>query len=251
MKLNDKTYNVLKWVCLVVIPAVIALVAGIAPVLGMSDDAAAAVTTVLGAIATAIGGSLGFSTIQYNKELQEASQKPVRTHKVYLSPSEQANKYAFGETTEMVQCVKIAKACAAALEARGVTAVCEPDVAVTQRVRNATEAGDVDLYVPIHTNAFNGEVSGTRVFVRSFQDMEYAWAQTIFAYVDACCPGSSSNIKEYPGLYEFRKTESIPGVYVECDFHDVPDVAKFIISHTTEIGEAIAHGICDALGVEW
>ena len=42
--------------------------------------------------------------------------------KVYLSPSNQTdNRYAYGNTTEAVQCGKIADACRAALERSGVT----------------------------------------------------------------------------------------------------------------------------------
>ena len=40
--------------------------------------------------------------------------------KVYLSPSNQTdNRYAYGNTTEAVQCGKIADACRAALERSG------------------------------------------------------------------------------------------------------------------------------------
>ena len=42
--------------------------------------------------------------------------------KVFLSPSNQYdNRYAYGDTTEGVQCGKIAEACKAALERSGVT----------------------------------------------------------------------------------------------------------------------------------
>lgn len=42
--------------------------------------------------------------------------------KVYLSPSNQTdNRYAYGNTTEAVQCGKIADACRIALERSGVT----------------------------------------------------------------------------------------------------------------------------------
>lgn len=69
--------------------------------------------------------------------------------------------------------------------------------------------------------------------------------------LDACCPGTSSNIKEYPTLWEFVHTVPIPGVYCECDFHDVPSVAEFIITHQKEIGESIARGLCDYYNVVW
>lgn len=42
--------------------------------------------------------------------------------KVYLSPSDQTNNaYAYGNTTEAVQCGKIAEACRAALVRSGVS----------------------------------------------------------------------------------------------------------------------------------
>ena len=39
--------------------------------------------------------------------------------------------------------------------------------------------------------------------------------------------------------------------YIETDFHDNPAVSDWIIAHTTEIGEAICHGICDYFRVEY
>ena len=58
MKLNDRIYDVLKWVVMIVLPAVVALYAALAPVWGWPrpDD----VTAFAGAI-------LGISTAQYNK----------------------------------------------------------------------------------------------------------------------------------------------------------------------------------------
>ena len=170
--------------------------------------------------------------------------------KVYLSPSGQyANTYSYGNTTEKEQCTKIALACQAALQRCGIEALCEPDVEFYQRIANADAAG-VDLYVPIHTNAFNGQTTGTRMFYYSVLSKGFKACKAIFPYVDELCPGTSSNIKSNPGLIELKKPKA-PGAYVECDFHDVPKIAKFIIEHTTEIGEAIAHGICDYFGVKY
>ena len=39
--------------------------------------------------------------------------------------------------------------------------------------------------------------------------------------------------------------------YLEVDFHDVLSVAKWLIEHTVEVGEAVAHGICDYFGVTY
>ena len=45
------------------------------------------------------------------------------------------------------------------------------------------------------------------------------------------------------------RTPAAPTVYCECEFHDTVEGAKWIVEHTTEIGEAIAKGLCKYLGV--
>ena len=42
-----------------------------------------------------------------------------------------------------------------------------------------------------------------------------------------------------------------PCVYVEADFHDVPDIAKWLIENTVAVGEAICKGICNYFGVSY
>ena len=64
----------------------------------------------------------------------------------------------------------------------------------------------------------------------------------------AVTPGSPDVVRAYPALYEV-KHPAAPTVYIEVDFHDVPAVAAWIIASTTVIGEAIAKGLCAALGV--
>lgn len=52
------------------------------------------------------------------------------------------------------------------------------------------------------------------------------------------------------GLYELGYTTAT-AVYVECEFHDRADLAAWIIEHTTELGEAIARGVCKGAGVTY
>ena len=52
------------------------------------------------------------------------------------------------------------------------------------------------------------------------------------------------------GLYELGYTTGT-AVYVECEFHDRADLATWIIEHTTELGEAIARGVCKGAGVTY
>lgn len=170
--------------------------------------------------------------------------------KVFLSPSEQYNNaYAWGNTTEGVQCGKIADACKVALERCGITVRLQHDGTMASKCQNADSWG-ADLYVCIHTNAFNGSVSGTRMFCHDTTGKGYKACKAIFNVLAPLTPGKSENISVNQQLFEIR-VPSAPTAYIECEFHDVPSVAKWIVEHTTDIGEAIAHGICNYFGVAY
>ena len=69
MKLPDKLYDILKWITMIVIPALATAYVGLASVWGwpFADEiakTAAVVCTLLGAL-------LGISTAQYNKGMHE------------------------------------------------------------------------------------------------------------------------------------------------------------------------------------
>lgn len=168
--------------------------------------------------------------------------------KVFLSPSNQYdNRYAYGNTTEGEQCGKIAEACRAALERSGVTVKLMHDESMQEKVA-ASNAFGADLHVPIHTNAFNGTVSGTRMFYYADGGEGQKACQAIFARLAPVTPGTSENIRADASLYEVR-VPAAPTAYVECEFHDNATTAKWIVEHTDDIGEAIARGICDYFGV--
>ena len=167
--------------------------------------------------------------------------------KVFLSPSNQYdNVYAYGNTTEGVQCGKIAEACKIALERSGVDVMLMHDESMQEKCA-ASNAFDADLHVPIHTNAFNGKVMGTRMFCYN-TGKGMAACKAIFARVAPLSPGTSENIQVNQKLYEVR-VPAAPTAYLECEFHDTVEGAKWIVENTTAIGEAIAHGICDYFGV--
>ena len=167
--------------------------------------------------------------------------------KVFLSPSNQYdNVYAYGNTTEGVQCGKIADACKVALERSGVTVKLMHDESMQEKCA-ASNAFDADLHVPIHTNAFNGKVMGTRMFCYN-TGKGMAACKAIFARVAPLSPGTSENIQVNQKLYEVR-VPAAPTAYIECEFHDTVEGAKWIVENTVLIGEAIARGICDYFGV--
>lgn len=171
-------------------------------------------------------------------------------YKIYLSPSDQnANAYAFGDTNERVQCCRIALAAHEALERCGFVVRTNQFGTMEYRVAESNSWG-ADLHVPIHTNAFNGEVSGTRMFYLNEQSKGKDACLAIFNRLAPVTPGASESIRAYPELYELKATTAV-AAYIECEFHDVPEVAKWIIEHVTDIGEAICAGICDYFGVDY
>lgn len=65
MKLNDKAYDVLKWIALIFIPAVGALYFGLAQIWGFPYGEEIVGTLTL--IDTFLGALIGISTVNYNK----------------------------------------------------------------------------------------------------------------------------------------------------------------------------------------
>ena len=170
--------------------------------------------------------------------------------KVFLSPSNQYdNVYAYGDTTEGVQCGKIAEACKVALERSGVDVMLMHDESMQTKCAESNKF-DADLHVPIHTNAFNGKVMGTRLFCYSAGGKGMAACKAIFARLAPITPGESENIQVNADYYEVR-VPAAPTAYIECEFHDTVEGAKWIVENTVLIGETIARGICDYFGVKF
>ena len=172
--------------------------------------------------------------------------------RVYLSPSDQRrNTYAVGGTTEAIQCGRIAWACKAALERSGVEVMLGQYDLMASRVA-ASNLFKADLHVPIHTNACNGKASGTHLFCYSSKKSSagYKACKAVMDVLGPVTPGTSDVIRAYPALFEV-KYPAAPTVYIEVDFHDVPRIAQWLIDNTTFIGETIAKGLCNALGVKF
>ena len=172
--------------------------------------------------------------------------------RVYLSPSDQRrNTYAVGNTTEDVQCGKIAAACKAALERSGVEVMVGQYDTMANRVAESN-LFKADLHVPIHTNAANGKATGTHIFCydASPYSAGYKACKKVLDVLGPLTPGAPDVVRAYPALYEVKHPAAAT-VYIEVDFHDVPRVAEWIIANTTVIGETIAKGLCAALGVKF
>jgi len=170
--------------------------------------------------------------------------------KVYISPSDQVkNTYAAGNTTEAIQCRAIAQLLVAALNRCGFDAITNVTDGMYERVAESNDWG-ADLHICIHTNAYNGNVSGTRIFCYELDTPGYEVCKSVMATLAPITPGGSDGVSAYPQLYEERATNA-PCCYIEVDFHDVPMVAEWIIAHKPEIAEAIAQGVCNYYGVKY
>ena len=168
--------------------------------------------------------------------------------KIYLSPSDQVrNIYAYGNTNEAAQCRKIAAACKTALERSGFavrTNFEDGTNAMYTRVAESNTWG-ADLHLCIHTNAGGGR--GCVVFVSSKSAERMKYAQPVFDEIDAITPYRSVYGIREKQFYEIRNTNCVC-VYCECEFHDSPLLAQWIVEHTDDIGEALCRGVCRAAG---
>lgn len=69
MKLNNKLYDVLKWICMIASPALCTLLVTLASLWGWAIPIEAIVGTIT-AVTTFIGVLIGISTHNYNKEVE-------------------------------------------------------------------------------------------------------------------------------------------------------------------------------------
>lgn len=169
--------------------------------------------------------------------------------KIYISPSSQPeNKYAYGNTNEQEQCNKIALECVKIAKRCGFEAKTNTNSDMYSRVSESNKWG-ADLHMPIHTNAANGKVQGTRLFSFDAKGTGYKICKSVMKTLAPITPGTSDSIT-VQSFYEITDTNA-PCCYIEVAFHDNVTEAKWIIGHTKKIAEAIVKGICNYYGVKY
>ncbi len=73
MRIPDEIYNVLKWIALIFIPAIVTFLSVVLGVLSVDPRTTNIVITIITAVGTLIGSLIGVSTKAYNKEQQEGN----------------------------------------------------------------------------------------------------------------------------------------------------------------------------------
>ncbi len=161
---------------------------------------------------------------------------------VFLSPSDQlGNTYAFGDTNEAVVCQQICTLLEDRLNKLGVMVDSDPNMYYAVDRSNKLRP---DLHLAIHTNASpNHNVRGVRVFYHSESVYGKTYADKFFRALSGLYEGSHA-VKPYDVLYELRRTVS-PAVYLELDFHDTVDGAKWLIDNKVLIADTLCNTIAD------
>lgn len=173
--------------------------------------------------------------------------------KIYFSPSDQTrNTYAAGNTNEAAQCRKIALYAVDAAKRCGFEALTDAvsggDEAMDLRIEQSNDWG-ADVHIPIHTNAFNGQVQGTRLFCFSIPGDGYNICAAIMNTLAPITPGSSDNITT--ARFAEILQANAPTAYIEVAFHDNEEEAQWIIDHKKDIAEAIVKGLCSHFGMKY
>lgn len=170
--------------------------------------------------------------------------------KIYISPSNQnGNKYAFGNTNEMEVCNKIADKVVEDLTLNAFTVKkAKKGQAMVDSIKESNTF-KADLHICIHTNAGGG--AGTVVFVYDKSKTNMQYAQPIYKNVQSITPGKTEyGVRAYPELAEINSTTAVC-VYIEVEFHDNKDLAKWIISNVDKIAKAIVKGICEGCNKQY
>lgn len=174
--------------------------------------------------------------------------------KIYLSPSNQhANTYSAGNTNECEECNRIAEACELALKRCGFDVRRAPKEQDMNQSIQESNAWNAYLHICIHTNAGGG--SGPLVMVRKKDSKRMQYATPIYDSLFTLCGrnkgyGVRRDVDVTGNLAELKNTNAI-GIYCECEFHDDANLAKWIIEHVKDIGEAICKGVCQGAGAAY
>ena len=160
--------------------------------------------------------------------------------KIYISPSSQtANMYSGHNISEALVCRKIGEHLETALKRNGVTVkLANENLTYKERVADSNAWGS-DYHVAIHTNAGGGK--GTRLFcTESTSNLDITKA--VFESVSLLTPTYPDKIVENNALYEIKKT-TMPCLYLEVEFHDNENLAKWILDNEENIAESICKGL--------
>ena len=166
--------------------------------------------------------------------------------KFYISPSSQeANLYA-NRTNEEAVMNLIADSLCEKLKAYS------PSIEFMRNKKSNTYAGHVlesntykpDIHLAIHSNALNGKARGCEVFCydpNSTTSISTKLAWFLYEKVSALTPTVDRGVKA--GTMAEVRSVHAPAVLIEIAFHDNPEDAAWIVSHISDLTNAILSSI--------
>ena len=172
---------------------------------------------------------------------------------LFLSPSTQEyNEYITGGNEEYYTNL-IADAMEPYLRASGITFTRnDPSLTVGGSVR-ASNAGNYDLHLAIHTNAsppaLSGRVQGTDVYYYPTSSQGQRAAEIIAKNIETIYPypelvGTVASDQ----LYELNNTRA-PAVLVELAYHDNWEDANWIINNIELIAQTLVRALTEYFGI--
>ena len=178
-------------------------------------------------------------------------------YNVYISPSMQTgNKYSAGNTTEEIECNRIADELEREFQRCGITYLRGASSGTLAARCAESNLNKCKIHLSLHTNATNfnntsGTAKGVELYFYKTSLVSKAACQDVYNELVAVM-GNGRGLKSSSmvNFYEPNNTNGIT-VYVEAGFHDYPVEAQWIINNPRTIAVAICKGLCKNLGKEY
>lgn len=173
---------------------------------------------------------------------------------LYLSPSTQEfNHYVNGLGTEEEQMNRLADAMEPLLFASGIRFTRNPPDRTAAAAIRASNAGDYDLHLALHSNASGPGQEGQNRGILAFYfpgssrglraaELLANGLKTLYPLPNLVRPEPTTTIGEV------RRVRA-PAVLLELGFHDNPDDARWIITHLSAMAENLVLSLTEYFGI--
>lgn len=166
--------------------------------------------------------------------------------KIYLSVSNQTSNPCKWGDSEAKHCYAYAETLAGLLKTSGFTVrLCTYCQGIKEMVAESNAWG-ADLHLVNHTNAANGSVRGSNIFISGKWEETRKLAGTLKKHREQVYKAGVT-IRTNNSWYEMANVNAYC-VYEELVFHDHPDDAAWFHEHYGELAEATAKALCEHYG---
>lgn len=171
--------------------------------------------------------------------------------KIYLSPSVQEHNIGYGNYgTEEYRMNQIADVVEKILKRYEIEVFRNTEKMKLSEIIRASKKANVDYHISIHSNASRtGKARGCEVYAYSKTSKGFELSKKIYDRLSEITPTSDRGVQVEPRFYELKETNA-PACLVEVDFHDNPESSKWIINNIEPIGEGIAYGTLEQVGID-